>query len=414
MELTKQAILDSKHIINGLDGYSLIVSKIEGNANINPDIAIEACKSLIEGLSKKSLELLSKEYNTTKSLRNLCDTKLPKLIRTAFDEVYKKSVEADLHYFLYNLIEKKTNGEQLKSRIEKLVEKSSQVVQKKVGEAVVKISVIRDNRGDISHGRIYPKKEESSVHLAKSIVSITDGICSFMVTEMAEQYQEKLKEDKKLVFDDLEEFNEWLDEKLNVLSVKVDFSKQLYLNAYDKYEEFYYIEFLETKAIEEEQEEVEPTDIKEETALKQETVVEKPEPEKQEKLSFEEWFQEQLKKPSKLSPEEAKELYEQHFGKLEETKKEPVVLVNTFDEKTFWTKKRNDELANFAQAHNMKQPELKEFINRYYFTEKEPRRDEVEKVLVRRLSLKERASTINALTERIIDLAIGLKKLKEV
>ena len=61
MELTKIAIQKHKQDIEGLDGYITVINKIEDNVSLNPDIAIEACKSLIEGLCKKALELLNGE-----------------------------------------------------------------------------------------------------------------------------------------------------------------------------------------------------------------------------------------------------------------------------------------------------------------------------------------------------------------
>jgi len=36
----------SKH--DGFEGYYLLIEKVQKNVNINPDIAIESCKSLIE------------------------------------------------------------------------------------------------------------------------------------------------------------------------------------------------------------------------------------------------------------------------------------------------------------------------------------------------------------------------------
>jgi hypothetical protein len=50
MELTRTAIHKNQSLITGLDGYILLVDKIENNVTPNPDIAIESCRSLIEGL----------------------------------------------------------------------------------------------------------------------------------------------------------------------------------------------------------------------------------------------------------------------------------------------------------------------------------------------------------------------------
>lgn len=93
-------------------------------------------------------------------------------------------------------------------------------------------------------------------------------------------------------------------------------------------------------------------------------------------------------------------------------KKKLVNLVNTFDEYTFWTEKRTLELDSFAKTYNMKQKELKEFINKYYFTEKEPRRDEVEKVMIHRPSLEDRRTELLVMLEFIIELADKLKALE--
>lgn len=394
MELTKQSISDRKHILDGIDGYSLLIAKIENNVGLNPDIAIESCKSLIEGICKKSLELLDDEYNNQKSIRKDCDNKFPFLIRRAFDKVYRSPIEAELHYSLCSLIEKKVAEEVTKNRLLTLIDKNSYTIHNQIETVVKNISVIRDNRGDVSHGRIYPKKEESSIQLAKSIASITDGVCSFMIYEMADQYKIKMRESDRLIYSDLEEFNNWLDDKLNVLSVKVDFSRQLYVNAYDKYEE-YYSEYLDAEMTSEQQEEDTPLEIQTEFLEKEK--------------GFEEWFQKQLQKTSTLSKEENRKLYEKFFSHKEDEDFTPVDLVSTFNSKEFWTPNRKDKVDTFISDYNLKEHNTYIVIEDILAFDKKPLRNELIDMMTIKPSLKERGEKADSLSRFLLSFIDELK-----
>lgn len=242
MLLTKEAIQNNKENIEGLIDYLTVVSEIEDNISKKPDITIESCKSLIEGLCKKALILISDKYNSDKQLRGTCENQMSTLIKTTFNEIYANSIERDLNNSLYEIIKNKVC-------IQKIVKKAQVKFLENGKTAVSKITAIRDNKGDISHGRIYPKKE-SEIHLAKSIVSITDGICSFMILEFSRQYQEKLALNGKLIYSEQEEFNDWLDIQNDKLATKIDFSRMLYENRPEKYEEIYYSEYSEESELE--------------------------------------------------------------------------------------------------------------------------------------------------------------------
>src|SRR5690606_15245968 len=131
--------------------------------------------------------------------------------------------------------------------------------------------------------------------------------------------------------------NDWLDEMHYVSSIKVDFSKILYENAYDKYEEYYYTEYIDLVETEEESDEEAVSTIEEEVkevieeAIEAETLTEQP-------------FAEETKKPIEKQIEK---------------------LVTDFDEKTFWTDAKNQALQEFAEAENLKNEELKEVVNEY-------------------------------------------------
>ena len=209
LKLTREIINKLNQQIE-IDGYLLLISKIENNISENPDITIEACKSLIEGLSKKALNLFSKEYQSNKQLRKSCDNKLPTLVKTAFQEIYQTQLEVDLFDALYSLI-----NDRVKTL--KLLEKANLSYQRNITKTIDKIDAVRGNRGDISHGRIYPKRETSSIHFARSIISITDAICSYMLYEVAYLFDKNREE--IIEYDDpkLQNFNAKLDEEFNEL-----------------------------------------------------------------------------------------------------------------------------------------------------------------------------------------------------
>lgn len=359
MHLTKKSISTYYSFIPGIEGYYIVIDKIEENKVGNPDIAIEACKSLIEGLSKKALELLSDDYISKKSLRKECDNKLPTLIRTAFNQIYRHSFQIEIHESLYKMIHDKV-------KIQKLINSVPESTLKGIEQSVLKIAAIRDNRGDLSHGRIYPKNEESDVNLANSICSITDGICSFMIHEIAFQYKIKIGQKEKLVYDLNEEFNQWLDETHNVSVVKIDFSRILYKNAYDKYEEIYYTEYLELQE-------------------------------------------------SSGENEDAEEEFSSFDGSGEEPDESSITstsaeqLVNKFDEDTFWSNRKQERIKAFALENRLDAEGLEEVIENYLFTEKDPLRDEVVAIMNEKPKLQERQQVAKELIGRIIELADLLK-----
>jgi hypothetical protein len=234
-----------------------------------------------------------------------------------------------------------------------------------------------------------------------------------MIHEIASQYEFKLKEVGKLDYIELSSFNDWLYEKHAILSVKLDFSKLLYENAYDKYEEYYneYLDIIESEKSEEELSENIDNQIEEINNDNSEKENYSPAPFSGDPI---ESLNTNLEESSPFdSDAHYKEMYELLTGKHTEEKKEVVQLVNDFDENTFWTEKRDAKLVTFASTHNLKIPELKKLLNKYYFAKKEPRRDEVEKVLNFRPSLEDRRTELLVILEFTIELANKLIELKE-
>jgi hypothetical protein len=241
--------------------------------------------------------------------------------------------------------------------------KNSAVIR--VGEqtqkVVGKIVGLRNDRGDISHGKVYPKDFESSPALANSIAAISDGICSFMIEEMAVLYAKKIRENQKLIFDDLTEFNTWIDEKHQVTTLKIDYSKILYEFAYDKYEELFYGDYLERE------------ELVEYTA---------------------EWS----------DPVFVVDSNPVHSDTFEDT----LSFGNFFDPEDFWSYDRFLILQRQAGEMEVNPDKLMEILNEMYFTEKPPLRDTVADAMYQKPPLLERSRVIAEKIKNIESLATQL------
>ncbi|MBP9152670.1 MAG: hypothetical protein KBF73_10335 [Flavobacteriales bacterium] len=345
MQLTKQAITDHASRIPGLDGYGIVVGEIERNVEVHPDIAIESCKSLIEGLCKKALEQVSEEYQRDKHLRNSCSSSLTKLVKTAFKHVYERGIEADLHIALYELLKNK-------ARTDAIVERAKENGFRKTKEAIDKIVALRDTRGDISHGRVYPKELESEVQLARSVVAITDGICSYMIYQLSRQVKDP-KGEEKVKYEDREDFNEWLDTKAHFIEAKVMLSVLLYEENYGKYQEIYHTDYQAFQG---------NLDELEEGLEEIEEEVESPTP-------------------------EVRKVEEPEIPKEKPTAEEPKVLATDFDAKTFWTEKRLEQLKQFALEQSFDPEPLKAIIEKAVAFDETPIRSDLAKILDEKLNI---------------------------
>ncbi len=352
MDLTKAKIDEFKADIEGLDGYKLIVSEIEDNLPENPDISIESCKSLIEGLCKKALEILSETYQESKNFRDKCDNKLPFLIQSAFDEVYAFNVVKEQHKSLYKLISDKV-------LLQKIIDKKNSAFKTDIQNTVKKVAAIRHTRGDISHGKIYPKSDASELHLAESIRAITDGICSYMIHELAIQYEIKIVQDKRLVYKVESNYNDWLDDQNDNLITKIDFSRLLFENSYEKYEEIYFAE-----------------------------------------------YQDYL---DGLKDEDSDESMDTQ--PVEAVQREVKNLINTFNEDEFWIVRRLEYLKIFADEEKYHFEQLKDFLSDYYFNVDVVTRNDVYPIMKNQPGLINRGAILQKELDKIIVFAAELEKI---
>lgn len=211
MEKTKAIILANLDKHSHFNEYFKIVDIIETNEEVNPDICIESCKALVEGISKTILIQL----DVTKTAENIDDDDLPKVFKNAIRVLSEncEDIEGDF------------------------VSRFSAIIQV-LGE-------IRNKRGDISHGRMAPKFIFSSKKIATTVKQMTDTMLEYIL----EHYFSIDFSVSTLNYEDgtMEEYNSWLDEGIEFPIKKAKYSKLLFENDYDEYESRYYDEFIKSK-----------------------------------------------------------------------------------------------------------------------------------------------------------------------
>lgn len=190
--------------------YLPIMKKAERNLLNQPDICIETCKSLLEGISKSIIERLDQ----TAIRAELDEKKVGPLIKQAT----RLLKQAD------NVIE-----DDFVSRCASLA---------------YALATLRNERGDISHGKAVPKSAQSNDRLSALTIEMTNGIVSYMLDAFFHIVQQKinvteeigLREDNTATvpYDNNEDFNLYLDEKYP-LDGKLLYSFALYELYYEDY-----------------------------------------------------------------------------------------------------------------------------------------------------------------------------------
>ena len=242
MERVKLLLHQYKHTYSDFEYYHLHIEKIEKNKSKNPDIAIESCKSLIEGVSKSILNRLDISFDEKKESSG----KNPRSVQWFF----KKSLE-------------------------KIAEKTEEFEASFVassGQIINIISEIRTKRGDISHGKSVPKLSESSPEFAEMVTNMTDLIVSYTLKHFFQidtTSKEKLEyfpkyedapteEDEKII-----QYNRYLDESQPNFPISTtNYSLLLYENDYNEYETRFFDEFLKALELEEDIEETDKEEPK--------------------------------------------------------------------------------------------------------------------------------------------------------
>ena len=172
MDKTRRIINDNKDKFPEFQYYHNIIDKIEENVEKMPDVAIESCKSLVEGSSKTILNKLKIPF-----LEKGRDADTPRgLLKKVLDNIPDTSYDPEF------------------------ITRSC--------ELITRMTEIRNRNGDISHGKFSPKKIESDVNLAEYIIQITDSTMHYLFKIYFSADLSYIEETK---YEDNEEFNEFLD-----------------------------------------------------------------------------------------------------------------------------------------------------------------------------------------------------------
>lgn len=191
MESVKNIINDNRHRYEHLCYYELLIKKIENNLEPNPDIAIETCKTLIEGVSK----FILKNIDNTITIKEINEMDFSPL----FKKTLKKLSEYD-EYIEDDFVKRAI------ALIEKLAE-------------------IRNNRGDISHGKLAPKEQVSSIQFSKLVKLTTEGVTAYLLDSF---FSIDLSYKDDFNYGDNIEFNKMLDEVNTMPLISLSYSKALF------------------------------------------------------------------------------------------------------------------------------------------------------------------------------------------
>lgn len=196
MNLVKEVISQHRDEFENFEYYFKILELIETNLETHPDIAIESSKALFEGVSKTML----KSLNPSISTHQLEDMSIQQLIKALINELKRHIEIEELNYI--------------------------SVFAKEIG-------VVRNLRGEISHGRLSPKEIVSEINFAYMIANTTDVFVNYLLEIF---FNLKKDVNEKYTYDSYNEFNEWLDSQDQAGFFK-SYSFALYETDYIRYEQ---------------------------------------------------------------------------------------------------------------------------------------------------------------------------------
>ena len=335
--------------------YFKITTIITENELINPDICIESCKALIEGISKTIIVSL----DNTKTADNIDSDNIPKLFSDAMKLLANNCQDIEGDFVL------------------------------RFSGIINVLAEIRNKRGDISHGRMAPKAIYSSKKLASTVMNMTDTMLEYTLEHYFDldfDFKEKLDYNAT----EMESYNSWLDESVTFPIAKARYSQILFEHDLDEYEGRYFDEFL--KSFDENDFPIEENIEMPINGIEKKVIEKEPE-----------------KKSPNLTKEELKELYDKHFNSNQKPT-EVIQLTNNFNEQTFWTENRILELNKFADANSFYLEGLKKIIENYIAFDVEPRRDVIAPIMKYPPSLADRRTLLLVMLEIVMDFANELKE----
>lgn len=174
--------------------YLKHAAEIRNHAESYPDIAIECCTSLLQGLSKAIYYRLDPAPDKDKFETD----KLQFQVKTALKLLQGQSDAFEIAF-----------------------PQACETLARLAGE-------LRNRRGDISHGRDVPKELQSDASLARLAMEITEALARYMFSNFV------LINELPATYSDNPEFNEELDQEGPHIGIS-PYSKLLYDNDFDAY-----------------------------------------------------------------------------------------------------------------------------------------------------------------------------------
>ena len=208
-------IRDNISFIPSFSVYEKQISVIEDSVNNNPDLCVETCKSLIEGICKTIL--------TNKGIDYLRYEHFQGLVKVTIESL---SSESDSH------------------------RDALSEVARRIASVAQKISEIRDSAGFASHGQ---DVEHASISYSLALLTyrITDVIGGFIMHFYRTHSD---KGPNRIFYQDYQSFNEYYDEQNPIVigDVYISASEALFSQDIEAYKEalFFYLEQLEKGEIE--------------------------------------------------------------------------------------------------------------------------------------------------------------------
>lgn len=178
MEKTRNVIMSHIDKFQEFNYYLNILDKIDENIQVMPDVSIECCKALFDGISKTILDKFNISYVENTDTSSSLLKKVFKQINNE-DDISKEFVQIS-HIF------------------------------------IVRVNELRNERGDISHGKAVPKENNSDKYLAGSIVGISDNIISYILSRY---FEYDLLELEEIKYENNINFNEYLDSEFYIEGV---------------------------------------------------------------------------------------------------------------------------------------------------------------------------------------------------
>ena len=209
MQTAAQLIIQNSDRYPEFRRYLSFIKKAELNQANQPDVCIEICKSLFEGISKSIIERL----DPSASRKELDGMEVVPLVKRAAQALKKEDNVVEDHF-----------------------------IARCVSFAHA-MATLRNARGDISHGKAVPKEISSNERLAHLALRMSEGIIAYMLDafyalpkakseeEVAEEEESDLEQ---IDYDANPDFNNDLDEQTPT-DGKPLFSRAVYELYYEDY-----------------------------------------------------------------------------------------------------------------------------------------------------------------------------------